>query len=83
VSTHYTVAEKPLGHFHLSTSKLLVGNGIGSINVGKLVEKSIDEWGLLAWRQYALDGSFVVELSDPFWVRVDSTGNLSMKSLEA
>ena len=64
--THYTVAERSLGHFHLSTNKLLVGNGIGSLNVGKVVEKSIDEWDLLARRQYALDGSFVIKFSDPF-----------------
>jgi hypothetical protein len=37
------MAEISLGPFHLSTNKLLVGNEIGSINVGKLVEKSIDE----------------------------------------
>jgi beta-fructofuranosidase len=76
--THYMIAEKPLGPFHLSTNKFLVGDGIGSLYAGKLVEKSKDEWVLLAWRQYALDGSFVGELSDPFPVRVDPTGNLSM-----
>ena len=75
--THYMVAEKPLGPFHLST-KFLVGDRIGSLYAGKLVEKSKDEWILLAWRQYALDGSFVGELSDPFPVRADPTGNLSM-----
>jgi beta-fructofuranosidase len=72
------IAQKPLGPFN----KFLVGDRIGSLYAGKRVGKSQDEWGLLARRQYALDGSFVVELSDPLSVRVDPTGNLSMKSLE-
>jgi hypothetical protein len=77
------LTDTPLGPFHLSTNKLLVGYRSGSLYAGKLVEKSKDERVLLAGRQYALDGSFVGELSDPFPVRADPTGNLSMKSLEA
>ena len=87
-STYYLLytgtclAEKGRVQLHLSTNKFLVGDRIGLLYAGKLVKKSKDELALLAWRQYALDGSFVGESSDPFPVRVDLTGNLSMKSLE-
>jgi hypothetical protein len=33
---------------------------------------------LLAWRQFALNGTFIGELSDPFPVKIDHAGNLSV-----
>jgi beta-fructofuranosidase len=76
---HYLVADDPLGPFHLSTGKLLIGDRIGSLYAGKLVLNPKGEWVMLASHMYAPDGAYVGALTDPFPVTWDPTGALALE----
>src|ERR671917_158393 len=76
--THYLVADDPLGPFRFSTHHFLVGDPLGSLYSGKLVEGPDGRTNFLAWRNFTPDGTFVGELADPFQVAVDGEGNLSV-----
>jgi beta-fructofuranosidase len=81
--THYLVADDPLGPFRFSTHDFLVGDPLGSLYSGKLVEGPDGRFCYLAWRNFAPDGTFVGELADPFQVAVDGEGNLSVEKAQA
>jgi len=76
--THYLVADDPLGPFRFSTHDFLIGDPVGSLYSGKLVEGPDGRPNFLAWRNFTPDGAFVGELADPFQVAVDGEGNLSV-----
>ncbi len=76
--THYLLADDPLGPFRFSTHDFLVGDAVGSLYSGKLVEGPDGRPCYLAWRNFARDGTFVGELADPLPVAVDGEGNLSI-----
>jgi beta-fructofuranosidase len=76
--THYLVADDPLGPFRFSTHDFLIGDAVGSLYSGKLVEGPDGRPYFLAWRNFTPDGAFVGELADPSQVAVDSEGNLSV-----
>ena len=76
--THYLVADDPLGPFRFSTHDFLIGDPLGSLYSGKLIEGPDGHPNFLAWRNFTPDGAFVGELADPFQVAVDSEGNLSV-----
>ena len=81
--THYLVADDPLGPFRFSTHDFLVGDPLGSLYSGKLVEGSDGRLQFLSWRNFAPDGAFVGELADPLPVAVDGAGNLSVARSDA
>jgi beta-fructofuranosidase len=74
--THYLVAKDPLGPFRYSTNDFLVGDPLGSLYSGKVVEGPDGRLCYLAWRNIAPDGAFVGELADPLPIAVDGGGNL-------
>lgn len=75
--THYLVADNPLGPFHYTdTQKFLVGDEIGSLYAGKMIQGPTGQWLFLAWRYFNAEGEFVGELSDPYPVTVDIYKNL-------
>jgi beta-fructofuranosidase len=76
--THYLVADDPLGPFRFSTHDFLVGDPLGSLYSGKLVEGPDGRLCYLAWRNFAPDGAFVGELADPLPIAVDGGGYLSV-----
>jgi beta-fructofuranosidase len=76
--THYLVADYPLGPFRFSTHDFLVGDSLGSLYSGKVVEGPDGRLCYLAWRNFAPDGAFVGELADPLPITVDGRGNLSV-----
>ena len=76
--THYLVADNPLGPFHFTTDQFLVGDVIGSLYAGKLVQEPDGNWSFMAWRYLAPNGEFIGELSNPYPVTVDEVGNLAM-----
>jgi len=76
--THYLVADNPLGPFHFSTDEFLVGDEIGSLFAGKLIQAPSGVWVYLAWRYFSPEGKFIGELSDPYPVTVKNNGNLSV-----
>lgn len=77
--THYLVSEDPLGPFRYATHDFLVGDPLGSLYSGKLVEAPDGELLFLAWQNFAPDGSFVGELGDPLPVTIGRDGNLRVK----
>jgi beta-fructofuranosidase len=76
--THYLVSDGSLGPFRFSTHDFLVGDPLGALYSGKLVEGPDGRLRFLAWRNFAPDGAFVGELADPLPVVVDEAGNLSV-----
>ncbi len=76
---HYMRAEKPLGPFRRVSDEPLVGDEIGSLYAGKLVQDLEGEWVMLITHMHAPDGAFVGELSDPMRVAVSETGSLSVR----
>jgi beta-fructofuranosidase len=76
--THYLVADNPLGPFRPITDEFLVGDEIGSLYAGKLVQKSNGNWSFLAWHYCTPSGEFIGELSDPYPVTVDESGKLAV-----
>ena len=67
-----------MGPFRFSTHDFLVGDPLGSLYSGKLVEGPDGRLCYLAWRTFAPDGAFVGELADPLPIAVDSGGYLSV-----
>lgn len=74
--THYLMADNPLGPFRYTTHQFLVGDALGSLYAGKLVQELDGNWSFLAFRNIASNGEFIGELSDPYPVTVDENGNL-------
>ena len=74
--THYLMADNPLGPFRLTTDHFLVGDSVGSLYTGKLIQDPSGQWVYLAWHYFTTDGEFIGELSDPYPVIVDQNGNL-------
>jgi beta-fructofuranosidase len=73
----YLMTDNPLGPFHSIGDEPLVGDEIGSLYAGKLVQRPEREWVMLITRMHAPDGTFVGELSDPMPVVVGE-GSLSV-----
>ncbi len=76
--THYLMADSPLGPFRLTTDEFLVGDPTGLFYSGKLVQGPDKSWNLLAFYQYAPDGSFIGELTEPIPVEIHEDGALSV-----
>lgn len=76
MGTHYMVSDSPLGPFRFTTDAFLVGDPVGRLYSGKLVEDPDGTWCFLAFRNFAADGQFAGEIIDPLPVRVDGGGRL-------
>ena len=76
--THYLVADNPLGPFRFLRDEFLVGDEVGSLFAGKLIQAPGGQWVFLAWRYFSPKREFIGELSDPFPVTIDQNKNLSV-----
>jgi len=76
---HYLSADNPLGPFPMVSDELLVGDEVGSLYAGKLVQDPEEAWVMLATRMHGPDGDFVGALSDPMPVTVSEAGALSVR----
>lgn len=76
--THFLVSDDPLGPFRFLTDEFLVGDRTGTLYSGKVVRGPGDEVLFMACRCFAPDGTFVGELADPFPLRVEGDGALSV-----
>ncbi|MCB0153177.1 MAG: glycosyl hydrolase family 32 [Anaerolineae bacterium] len=74
--THYLMADNPLGPFHYPTDHFLVGDELGSLFAGKLIQEPNGPWIFMAWRNVSATRQFLGELSDPYPVEIDQMGNL-------
>lgn len=66
IGTHYLIGDGPKGPFRYETDEFLVGDTVGSLYAGKLIEWPAGRWNFLAWRRSGPDGSFIGALSDPY-----------------
>lgn len=73
--THFLAGRHPLGPFTLTTPRFMVGDPAGSLYAGKIIQNAAGQWMFLAWRNLDVTGQFLGELSDPYPVRFDLTGN--------
>ncbi len=76
--THYLVADNPLGPFNSSIDEFLVGDEIGSLFAGKLLQQANGDWVFIAWHYLTPNGEFVGSLSDPMPVSMDAAGLLTV-----
>ncbi len=76
--THYLVGEGPLGPFRYATQDFLLGDPLGKLYSGKLVDGPDGNPCFLAWHNFAADGSFVGELADPVPVATGVDGGLGL-----
>ena len=76
--THYLVADDPLGPYRFLTEAFLLGDTVGTLYSGKLVQLPEGGWGLLAFRNADAAGGFVGELIDPIRVNVQTDGRLTL-----
>ncbi len=76
--THYLVADNPLGPFRFCADEFMVGEPIGLFYSGKLIQGPNGDWNFMSCYQFAPDGTFIGELTDPMPVSVDHEGRLSV-----
>lgn len=76
--THYLIADHPLGPFRFCTYNFLVGEPTGLFYSGKLIQAPDGDWKFMACYQFAPDGSFIGELTDPMTVSIAETGELTV-----
>jgi len=74
--SHYMIGDHPLGPFKYLTDRFFVGDRSGSLYSSKLIQTHTGDWVLIAFQNYAADGSFIGELSDPIPVEVAPEGQL-------
>lgn len=74
--TLYMIADKPLGPFRFCAQEYLVGDKVGSLYSSKLIKGPDENWNVIAFRQFAPDGTFIGELSDPMLVSINNKKNL-------
>lgn len=72
-------AEAPLGPFHSVSEEPLVGDEIGLIYGGKLVQNPDGDWVMLATRLRNADSAFVGELTDPMPVVLSEADSVSVR----
>ena len=77
--THYMVGDSPTGPFRYITDEFLVGDAHGSLYSGKLVQGADEQWYYMAFHNFAPDGSFIGEISDPYPVTIAEDGHLLVK----
>jgi beta-fructofuranosidase len=75
---YYLTADDPLGPFRPVGGELLIGDVVGSLYAGKLVEGPDGAWVMLSTHMHAPDGDFVGVLNDPVPVVVTEAGSLSL-----
>lgn len=76
--THYLVGDSPTGPFRYLTDEFLVGDTIGSLYSGKLIQAVDGNWYFIAFWNMSSDGDFIGEISDPMPVSVAADGRLSV-----
>jgi len=78
--THYYVADNPSGPFKPLHDDFMSGDGIGSLYSGKIVDGPDGTPCFLAFRNFNAEGEFVGEITDPYPVRFEEDGRISIIS---
>lgn len=76
--SHYMIGDHPLGPFEYLSDRFFAGDRSGSLYSSKVIQTHRGDWVLVAFRNYAADGSFIGELSDPIPIEIAPDGQLSI-----
>mgnify|MGYP001158819277 CR=1 FL=1 len=77
--THYLVSDTPDGPFRYLTDEFLVGDEVGTLYSGKLIQGADGSWNFMAFLNFDTSGEFVGEISDPIPVTLAEDGRLLVK----
>lgn len=77
--THYLVSDSPDGPFRYLTDDFLVGDEVGTLYSGKLIQGADGGWSFMAFLNFDTSGEFVGEISDPMPVTIAEDGRLLVK----
>ena len=80
--TYYLSADTMLGAYHSPDAECLVGDEIGSLYSGKLVQDAGGAWQFMAFKNVTTGGEFVGDIDDPRPVRVLPDGRLEVELLK-
>lgn len=78
--THYMVADNPFGPFKYLSDDFLVGDELGTLYSGKVIQKPDREWAFMACRQFESDNNFAGKLISPIPITVLPDGKISILS---
>jgi beta-fructofuranosidase len=74
--SHFMIGADSLGPYKYLSERFFLGDRYGSLYSSKVIQTQRGNWVLIAFRNYAADGSFIGELSDPIPVDVAPDGQL-------
>ncbi len=76
--THYLIADNPLGPYRYLTDQFLAGDAVGSLYSGKLIQDASGKCQFMAFRNFASNGEFVGEITDPIPITINPDGKLQL-----
>jgi len=76
--TYYLAADTMLGAYHPPDAVCLVGDEIGSLYSGKLIQDAAGAWQFMGFKDMVLGRGFVGDIDDPHPVRVLPDGRLEV-----
>lgn len=77
--THYYASEDMLGPYRMLTDEFLVGDPVGELYSGKLIQGPDGAWKYMAFRNETPTQRFIGELSDPLPVTIAPDGRLAVE----
>ena len=82
IESHYLIADDPLGPFRFLTDDFLVGDEVGTLYTGKLLQDTAGNWQCIAFRNFTPEGELIGELTDPMPVTVAEDGRLTVSRID-
>lgn len=76
--THYLYSESPFSSYHYLGDKFLVGDAVGSLYSGKLIQDVDGNYQFLAFHNYTAQGDFLGYLSDPMPISIADDKQLQL-----
>jgi beta-fructofuranosidase len=76
--THYLIGDTPIGPFRHISDDFLVGDKIGSLYSGKVLQNPKGEWVFMAFRLFDSNNQFLGELADPLPLNLKQNGELEV-----
>jgi beta-fructofuranosidase len=76
--THYLVGDHPLGPFDYLTDQFLVGDKVGSLYSGKVIQDRRGDWVLMAFKLFGSQNQFIGQITDPISLSVSPEGILTL-----
>lgn len=65
------MSNNPLGPFTMSTDRFLLGDEVGLLYGGKIIQTHDGAWRMMAFCNYTEDGNFLGTITDPFSINFD------------